>query len=747
MKQLSRKTLLSLIFTAAALVLCCFYMGMNHTDENDTVLQAAGWYEVNDSFSTAPLYLEQGKYTVSVGYRLTEGEGTVRIVSSMHADSDNQTPLVLAEQALVPGENVAELTFSLDKALYDVSIQYHSTGNLQSGRITVNSDGRVYTDSLFLTLFIALLLIAGLWIYTRAKRSPTLTDAEDSIHPGLIYLVLVAAALIATLPMIRDFLISGHDALYHMVRIEGIKDGLLQGQFPVLMDPTFANSYGYSIPAMYPSLFLYLPAVFRLMGVSPLTTYQVFIFLINLATAAVSFAAFRRLSGRRMAGLLMSLFYTLFLYRLVIIHTRGAIGEALAMIFFPCVMLGAVQALREGKLSVWLVAGLSGIIQSHIISLMISALCVAGYALLCIILRQTTWRNVLRFTALIGLTVLINLWFLLPFLILSGQDLFIYINTRQIHEHGVYLPQMFASFVDAHGMSVKLGATAGEMPLSVGLLSAAGVFVCLFGLFHEKEEELDIRRMHSISRTSLAFAGFLLFVSSVYFPWLYVAKVPILGDILYSIQFSWRFLGAASVFLAAMLGLSAYTLFKNRIHGKWLLLLCLMLAVINVAPYIDSAIQSKDQSIAAADKYDNYVETMKFDGYYFYTNTDVNAYRQRPSVLKTEEPVTIRNFVKNGVSVDFSYVRNGSISAPAVLELPLYGYPLYRALWNGSVELPLSQGENHILTVTLPADEQSGTVSVRLLKPWYVWAGNGGTLVTLLALAGAWIWRRKRKLS
>jgi hypothetical protein len=742
-KHFTRKTVVLLILTAAAFVLCCFYFGMKQADENNTVLQDSGWYDVTDSFIIAPMYLEKGEYTVSVGYHLAEGEGTVRIVSTMHADSENQTPLVLAEQTLVHGENAAELTFTLDKALYDVSIQYDFAGSLQSGRITVRSSGRVYTDSLFLVLLMALLLIAGLWIHTRASRLPMLSEAEDSLHPGLAYLVLVASALVATLPMIRDFLIYGQDALYHMVRIEGIKDGLLQGQFPVLMDPTFANTYGYTIPAMYPSLFLYLPAVFRLCGVSPLTTYQTFIFLINLATAALSYGAFQRLSGRKMAGLLMSLFYTLFLYRLVIIHTRGAVGEALAMMFFPCVMLGVVQVLREGRFSAWLVVGLTGIIQSHIISLMITALCVAGYTVLCIFLRKTTWQNVLRFVELLALTVLINLWFLLPFIILSRQDLFIYINTRQIHEHGVYLPQMFASFVDAHGWSVKLGTTAGEMPLSVGLLSAAGIFVCLFGLYHPKEEGMEIRRMHSISRTSLVFAGFLLFISSVYFPWLYVAELPIIGDILYSIQFTWRFLGAASVFLAAMLGLGAYTLFRNRIYGKWLILLCLMLAILNVAPYIDSAVQSKNQSIAVADKFDNYVETMKYDGYYFYTNTDINAYRQRPSVLKTDEPIAFSNFTKQGVSIDFSYVRDGDVSAPVMVELPLYGFPLYSALWNGTDKLTLEQGENYILSVILPANEQSGTVSVRLQKPWYVWAGEGSTLFTLLALSGFWIWKKK----
>ncbi len=55
----------------------------------------------------------------------------------------------------------------------------------------------------------------------------------------------------------------GHDLNFHLYRIEGIKDGILSGQFPVRIHPTHNNGYGYITASVYPELFFVFSCCFE----------------------------------------------------------------------------------------------------------------------------------------------------------------------------------------------------------------------------------------------------------------------------------------------------------------------------------------------------------------------------------------------------------------------------------------------------------------------------------------------------
>lgn len=59
-------------------------------------------------------------------------------------------------------------------------------------------------------------------------------------------------------PLLNEYIIVGHDLAFHLNRIEGIKKGLLSGQFPVRIHPTHFGGYGYATPIMYPEMLLYI---------------------------------------------------------------------------------------------------------------------------------------------------------------------------------------------------------------------------------------------------------------------------------------------------------------------------------------------------------------------------------------------------------------------------------------------------------------------------------------------------------
>ena len=82
-------------------------------------------------------------------------------------------------------------------------------------------------------------------------------------------LLLVAATLVASAPaLLPGHNLVGHDILFHLNRIEGIKEGLLSGQFPVRLDVNCIRGYGMPTGIFYPSLFV-LYRLYLLLEASP----------------------------------------------------------------------------------------------------------------------------------------------------------------------------------------------------------------------------------------------------------------------------------------------------------------------------------------------------------------------------------------------------------------------------------------------------------------------------------------------
>lgn len=63
---------------------------------------------------------------------------------------------------------------------------------------------------------------------------------------------------IADIPFMMSYLpvaTTGHDLIFHLYRIEGIAQGLIEGQFPVRMQTVQAAGYGYPVSIMYGDIF------------------------------------------------------------------------------------------------------------------------------------------------------------------------------------------------------------------------------------------------------------------------------------------------------------------------------------------------------------------------------------------------------------------------------------------------------------------------------------------------------------
>ena len=124
-------------------------------------------------------------------------------------------------------------------------------------------------------------------------------------------LPVVLIGLTASVGVFAEYLLYGHDLLFHLLRIDGIKDGLLSGAFPVRIQPNWNNGYGYATSILYGDILLYFPAILRLLGVTVQNAYKAYIVAINLLTAAAAYYAFHEISKDSRIAIVGSALYTL----------------------------------------------------------------------------------------------------------------------------------------------------------------------------------------------------------------------------------------------------------------------------------------------------------------------------------------------------------------------------------------------------------------------------------------------------
>ena len=163
---------------------------------------------------------------------------------------------------------------------------------------------------------------------------------------GRIEYLYILLLFFVCIPLFAGFL-DGNDTRFHLMRIEGITEGLRMGQFPVKIQPAWYEGYGYGCSVFYGDIFLYIPALLHLAGVSLQGSYQFYVLLVQAATIAVCAYSFLRIFDNRFIAFFGTVLYTLSVYRLMNMFVRGAVGEYTAMIFLPLLAYALTLLLKK----------------------------------------------------------------------------------------------------------------------------------------------------------------------------------------------------------------------------------------------------------------------------------------------------------------------------------------------------------------------------------------------------------------
>lgn len=237
---------------------------------------------------------------------------------------------------------------------------------------------------------------------------------RNSSHASIkisIPLCLAFFVCLSTIFLLNREITYGHDYGYFIFRLEGISQGLAHGEFPVRIQTSQINGYGYPVGIMFGDLLYYPAAIPHCFGLSLENAYRLILLTVNTVTVFFGYYAFSKLTGSKIYGLFGTSLYTLAYYRLSDITLRADIGEAFGMAFLPIALLGYFLVLHDNKningeavksvIPNWLLLGLSvsGIIISNV---PLTVLCVF-FLFLSYIVCLLLFPNVRSLTVLLDL--------------------------------------------------------------------------------------------------------------------------------------------------------------------------------------------------------------------------------------------------------------------------------------------------------------------------------------------------------
>lgn len=511
----------------------------------------------------------------------------------------------------------------------------------------------------------------------------------------VIIVGLIMITVVASVPAFRSAIYEGHDLKFHFGRIQSLAEELAALHFPVRYESNAWYGHGYVSPLFYGDIFLYIPALLFLAGVPIFRVVNIYILIINLTTVLLCYYSFKGLFKDKYWGLFATICYTLAGYRLTNIYVRSALGEYTAMAFLPLCIYGLyrIYANKTAKsigfkktiqLILPFVLGVTGLVESHILSIEMVALFVMLFILFNIKDIQFVLKPLIMSLVLI---LLINAFFIIPFLD-SYISMDLVVNTSPVSSdlqgNGLYFNQLFGLVTQGQGGN-SLWSTENEGCFNVGLVivccEIATIAYMIMLLFNYFKKGVDIEQVDKwvIQLTLLGILS--MWMSTVYFPWHTISKVGFIGDLLGAVQYPWRYILIQNIIFVTT-GTYSFGKILKRGYLKFLLLIgCFGLAVLLTGVFDYQLSFSKN--ITSEQAAENWADKL-----YLPKGTDVEALEDTGVIFEDDKAI-----------------------------LPVIAYKYVYVYDNDKNKLPIEVTEENLIAVSkqLYNDE----ITIQFEEPWH----------------------------
>lgn len=535
------------------------------------------------------------------------------------------------------------------------------------------------------------------------------------------YIIIIAASLIAAIPLINLRIYGTDDGYVHMLRIFGMEQILKEQNFPPFIYSKFANGFGYAINLFYSPIVTYGPLFFRIFGLHYYTCLKLFAYSTILISCFTMYNFLYDVSKKREIAILGAVIYAFIPYRLETIFNRFAIGEFTAYIFFPMLFHGLFNLLKgDGKKHYYIAIAAIGLILTHTISTEYSAIFALLYRVFNF--KQLKNKSVIRKIAINVIFILaITTFFTVPLMehkILGNYVIFNSTSMKSlpsdVQNSTIKISQLFKDIGEVNGVSFKIG-----IPL---------IILTLLGIVSYKKVDKNIRSEYI---TFAVIAMISLAMVTKLFPWI------IMPNILTTLQFAWRMLAFFEFALSIICAINLYyfidTICKKssknskdtKVHTKTenlynMLLLFAIIVIITSMMKIDYNYSYEKEKFLTDEEYETKINEKNsiwsINREYLPEKVDVKKlgksyldYREN-RVYVLDGNSTITNEKKKGLQLEFD-IEN--YKANTILELPYIYYLGYTVTTEQNEKIQMFESNNGMLAIKLDENIESAHITVK----------------------------------
>lgn len=587
-----------------------------------------------------------------------------------------------------------------------ILIKYCGQGSLRTGDLHIYETNQLWGMYLTVILFFTALILGLLFLRAYDRTYPISGENKN------VMFALSVLALVASVPYLSGTtLLSGADLTYHLHRIEGIRNGILAGQFPVRLESQWVHGYGYANGIFYCGTLLLFPALLRVIGFPVAFSYNCYGIALNIATVLIAYYSFSRIFRDKYIGVVGSALYTLSVFRIFKLLYATAVGRQAQSPLCPwCSMASGVYSRRMRAAGVTVPAGAAGHricgVDPDPCSQLRDHSVFNGYSVFCIYQKNISESYFLGTVqggnggAVFKPVVFGTVYRLLS----AGGSAYQTCVGKDDPGKGLYLPQLMFNWW-----------RFGDNSAGVGFILMLGFLVYGVLWFSGRLEDLE-RPLRKLGKTAWMLGGLLMLMSLQVFPWDKIQNTSRLAaSLVSSLQFPNRFLGWGCVFLV-LLCCGCLSYFKKRQQKAFYFigLLCVLAGITTSGMYLYDHMGRDHYQLAL------YNPEGMGAGYisgaeYLVQGTEEEMLLYRAPVVS--EGILVSEYEKGALRAEF--ICDNTSGQEGYVDLPLLHYYGYRAYADdGNEQLQVCKGDNNVVRVIIPPDCNT-QITVKFVSPWY----------------------------
>lgn len=506
------------------------------------------------------------------------------------------------------------------------------------------------------------------------------------------YILIIIASIIISIPLANKSLnIYRDDGIQHICRIIGTEQTLADKQFLPMIMSNLCNNFGYSWNIFYSPLTAYMSVVLRIFNFSYVNCLKLCMFVIVLLSGLTMYKLTLRITKNKKLATLASIIYILAPYRITDMYIRTALAELASFIFIPIVFEGLYIIVNEEKKSYKLALGAAGLILTHQVIAMYTAIICFAYL-------------IVFFKKLKSKTVLKNIGVNLLFCILMTSFYWVgllqhYLNTSyEVFVPGRMEREEVLIFYKAKFSQLFITNSEQTMIYAIGLLSVIGLV--LTPIAYKKVPEEYKKTYMFFLITGVILIGMTLSI----FPF---EELP---QALTMLQFTFRLFTFTSFFFAFVVATNFAILIKNF---KTLdIVVLLTISILLLVPYkskLDFNLQENEERLINGVRVTENtgrvhagMASMEYLPTKAFKNLKYIANRKDEVIVLDNNEAVISDYTKQASNMN---CKISNINKETTIELPYIYYLGYRVYADGQ-EITYTESDNGFIQINIAKDSQ-----------------------------------------